>query len=187
MPRLPSRGPIAVAILAAGGALAVFVAVLLAAHARDSTSATSHGGTKTPLAACDGWGAGFASLDDAESRAGYHIPRAPASYQPRDRHTCLQFGDPPMSHTDYGCEGGDRKCISVDVVPSRYDVTNSREHGRPTTIGDKSGWMLPSKDGELFFSWKCGQGKEGSTLYCTVLTLGDVDQTAFDTFVASLK
>lgn len=134
-------------------------------------------------------GEAFASFIEAEARAGYRIPRPSSEFSLRDGLTHLEtFWQPssevaPVSRSRYLTVGG--LAITLEIVPSTYDVTDSRSKGTPTTIGSKLGWMLESTP--PFFAWKCGAAATGTELYCTVLADKEVTRADFDNFVASVQ
>lgn len=131
----------------------------------------------------------YDSFEDAEEEAGYHIPRPADDFVLLDGtvyvETYLRPEDEeaPAVRSAYVSQDGDQ--LSFQVFPSTYDFVEPRSRGLEKTIGGKEGWIVDEV--MRFFAWECGTAASGTDLYCLVLADQDIDDSTYETFVASLR
>jgi hypothetical protein len=136
----------------------------------------------------------YTSFEEAESVAGFRIPRAGEAYPVGFGLTHLQWfpgNDMPVSHTEYAYTPQASTSIGIAVGPASLwalkDGTRGEEvltRGDPTTIGDKQGF---GNFGETLwlFNFRCGStGAED--VWCVVRAHSKVGRQGFDEFVSSI-
>jgi hypothetical protein len=128
-------------------------------------------------------GRSFESYAEAESIAGYRIPRPAAEYEAVEG-TFLRTGSDhprPASSSNYELEQG---TIVVDVAPAYYWSEGALKLGESATIGSHDGWIRALGDGWIF-KFVCGE-VDDLDVWCVARSSQDVPRSAFDEFVASI-
>jgi hypothetical protein len=135
----------------------------------------------------------YASFEEAEQVAGYHIPRPTPEYPIAYNLTHLQWFpqfDRPFSETHYGLPpvGDTPMWAQVNVSPSYfyYEGDKGATRGEPTNAGGKAGWMAPGYDKSWVFIFECG-AVDDVKLYCQVMAGKDIGWEAFEHFVSTLQ
>jgi hypothetical protein len=131
----------------------------------------------------------YASFEQAEQVAGYHIPRPSAEYPPAFGRTHLRWFpqfDSPLSETHYTYPPEPSTFIYVIVSPSYFSNDPSKlTSGSATTVGGKNGWMQPDDD-DFVFNYVCGE-VDGYQVWLTAWALKEIGLEAFDHFVSTLQ
>ena len=132
----------------------------------------------------------FATFEEAERVAGFHIPRPSSNYPVGYNQTNLRDANSPnrrpLSTTQYIFVPLAPTSIGIDVAPaSDWDVP-AIESGTPTSIGAKHGWMTRQDNVAFVFAYVCGTvGNED--LWCFVRAPAEVGIDAFNEFVNSIS
>ena len=134
----------------------------------------------------------YASFEEAEQVAGYHIPRASAEYPVAFGETTLQWFpqfDRPKSETQYIFPpvGDTPISVGVRVAPSYFypKGDETATSGKPMTVGGKTGWML-REDIAWVFVFDCGS-VDDVKVWCQVTGVKEIGWEAFDHFVSTLQ
>jgi hypothetical protein len=132
----------------------------------------------------------YASIEEAEQVAGFHIPRAGREYPVSSTYLTWYPGeDRPESDTCYDLPGAARRSFSVKVGPYYHfhyaHLGGSIVHGQPMTMGGRSGRMVRDDEVRWRFAFECGS-VDDVTVWCEVR--GDKDQglEALEAFIASI-
>ena len=132
----------------------------------------------------------YASFEEAEQIAGYHIPRPSAEYPVAFGQTSLRWFpqfDRPLSETQYTYPPLAPTSIGVIILPSYFypNGDDSATNGEQTSVGSKSGWM---NEGGYSFSFTYGCGEvDGYNLWCSVSAPNEVPREVFEHFVSTLQ
>jgi len=136
---------------------------------------------------------GYASFEEAEQVAGYHILRPSSEYPIAYNLTNLRWFpqfDRPFGETHYGLPpvGDTPMWAQVNVSPSYfyYEGDKGATRGEPMTVGGRAGWMAPGYDKSWVFIFECG-AVDDVKLYCQVMAGQDIGWEAFDHFVSTLQ
>jgi len=132
----------------------------------------------------------YASFEDAEQVAGYHIPRASAEYPVAFDQTTLQWFpqfDRPKSDTQYTFPPLAPTSIGVNVAPSYFypEGDKGATSGKPMTVGGKTGWMDDGKTAWVFV-FDCG-AVDDVKVWCQVTGVKEIGWESFDHFVSTLQ
>jgi hypothetical protein len=132
----------------------------------------------------------YASFEEAEQIAGYHIPRPSAEYPVAFGQTSLRWFpqfDRPLSTTEYTYPPLAPTSIGVGVLPSYFypHGDEGATEGKQTVMGSKSGW-LKELDYSFTFTYGCGE-VDGYNLWCSVSSPKEVAREAFEHFVSTLE
>jgi len=138
----------------------------------------------------------YASVEEAEEAAGFHIPRPGPEYSVES--TTLEWwghDDRPVSYTSYHGPGLESRFISVTVaLREEYpDDPGYRamlaQLGMSTTIGARTGWLTGWNDparASRRFTFECGS-LDGAALWCEVSAAKDIGRDVFEAFIATLE
>jgi hypothetical protein len=131
----------------------------------------------------------YASFEEAEQAAGYHIPHPSPEYPPSFGRTHLRWFpqfERPLSETHYSYPPEPSVFIYVIVSPSYFSNDPATlTSGHSMTIGGKSGWMQPDDD-DFLFNYPCGQ-VDGYEVWCSVSALKEIGENAFEQFMSTLQ
>jgi len=132
----------------------------------------------------------YASFEEAEQIAGYHIPRPSAEYPVAFGQTHLRWFpqfERPASTTQYTFPPLAPTSIGVIVSPSYFAAEGDEAmmSGRSMIVGGKSGWMLPD-DTSFVFNYLCGE-VDGYNVWCSAGAVKDIGWEAFEHFVSTLQ
>jgi hypothetical protein len=132
----------------------------------------------------------YASIEEAEQVAGFHIPRAGPEYPVN--YTLLTWDpgkDLPLSETSYEVPGIPRRFFGLEVGPRYYYPYPTQDRptveGEPMTIGGKSGWIVSENEFGWDFAFECGS-VDDLTVWCEAGRGRDEGFDAFEAFIASI-
>lgn len=132
---------------------------------------------KTVIGALDS--AEFFSIDDAEARAGFHIP-VPDAYYPmafgRTYVQRVQDGTGTLSTTQYTYPPLAPHSIGVDAGPAAVFNVSDFEQKASRVLGSRGGWLVRNDNTAIQFAFEYGE-TDGTALWCVVLAPAEIGMT----------